>query len=105
MAQLKKDKHKLVLTADKGVALAVMDKEDYIRKAEELLEQPAYRTIDRDPANKIKATLITKLRKIKKETRLDEGTYKIMYPIGCVPTSFMGYQKSIKMAPPQDNCF
>ena len=99
MAQLKKDKDRLVLTADKGVALVVMDKEDYIRKAEELLEQPAYRTIDRNPTNKIKARLITKLRKIKKETRLDEVTYKIMYPTGCVPLSFMDYQKSIKLAP------
>ena len=37
LAQLKKAKDRLVLTAYKGVALVVMDKEDYIRKAEELL--------------------------------------------------------------------
>ena len=77
-----------------------MDKEDYTRKAEELLEQPAYRTIDSDPTNKIKASLITKLRKIKKETRLDEGTYKIMYPTSCVPPKFYGLPKIHKTGTP-----
>ena len=47
-----------MLTADKGVAMAVMDKENYIQKAESLPAQPAYRTIDRDPTSKIKARLI-----------------------------------------------
>ena len=55
LEQLNKDKDRLVLTADKGVALVVMDREDYIQKAEELLAQLAYRTIDRDPTNKTKA--------------------------------------------------
>ena len=36
LAQLKKDKDR-VLTADKGVAVVVMDKKDYIQKAEPLL--------------------------------------------------------------------
>ena len=48
LSQLKKDKDRVVLTGDKGVAMVVMDKEDYIKKAESLLAQPAYRTIDRD---------------------------------------------------------
>ena len=59
LAQLKKDKDKVVLTADKGVAMVVMDRQDYIQKAEESLSQPAYRTIPRNPTNKIKAQLIT----------------------------------------------
>ena len=66
-----------------------MDREDYIKKAEALLAQLDYRTIDRDPTNKIKARLITKCRTIKKDTRLDEGTYKVMYPNGCIPPSSM----------------
>ena len=73
LSQLKKDKERLILTADKGVAMVIMDKEDYNNKGQVLLAQPAYRSIPRDPTNKIKAQLITKLRKIKKETNLDEG--------------------------------
>ena len=100
LSQLKKDKDRLILTADKGVAMVVMDKEDYNNKAQELLAQPAYTSIPRDPTNKIKAQLITKLRKIKKETNLDEGTYKAMYPTGCVPPKFYGLPKFHKTGNP-----
>ena len=37
LAQLKKDKDRVVLTADKGEAMVVMDKEQYVSKAQELL--------------------------------------------------------------------
>ena len=33
------DNNRLILTADKGVALVVIDKADYIKKAEELLKE------------------------------------------------------------------
>ena len=55
-----------------GVAMVVMDREEYVNKVQELLSQPAYRLLPRDPTNKIKAQLITKLRKIKKENNLEE---------------------------------
>ena len=35
--KLKKDENRMVLTADKGVSLVVVDKEDYINKAKHLL--------------------------------------------------------------------
>ena len=80
--------------------MVIMDKEDYNNKVQELLAQPAYRSIPRDPSNKIKAQLITKLRKIKKETNLDEGTYKAMYPTGCVLPKFYGLSKIHKTGNP-----
>ena len=40
LEELKKDKNRMILTADKGVSIVVIDKEEYIRKAEELLRQP-----------------------------------------------------------------
>ena len=55
LAKLKRDKDRVVLTADKGVAIVVMDKEDYIQKAESLFTQLAYNPTDRDPTSKIKA--------------------------------------------------
>ena len=94
LKQLSKDSSRVILTTDKGVALVVMDKEDYINKAHQLLEQPAYRTISRDPTNKIKAQLITKLRKIRREnSNIDEGMYKAMYPNSCMPPKFCGLPK------------
>ena len=43
--------------------MVILDKKDYIQKTHELLVQPAYRTTERDPTNKLKAKLITMLRK------------------------------------------
>ena len=56
LAQLKKDQDRVILTADKGVALVVMDKEEYISKAQELLSQLAYKGIPKDPTNKNQST-------------------------------------------------
>ena len=106
LLQLKKDKDRIVLIVDKGVAMVVMDKQDYINKAEESLAQPAYRTIPKGPTNKIKAQLITKLRRIKRENNLDEGMYKAMYPTSCILPKFYGLPKIHKTWQPcQAYCF
>ena len=97
LSQLKKDKDRVVCTADKGVAMVVMVKEDYIKKAESLLVQPAYRTIGRDPTIQIKVKLINKLMKIKRNTNRDEGIYKTMYPTDCISPKFYGLPKIHKM--------
>ena len=57
--ELRKDKNRIILTADKGVSMVVMDKEVYIRKAEELLDQPPYKSIPTDPITKYKNKLIS----------------------------------------------
>ena len=65
--ELKGDKSRIVLTANKGVAMVVMDRQEYINKSINILTQPAYRPIPKGPTNKIKAKLITLLRKIKRK--------------------------------------
>ena len=39
MNELKKDTNRVILTADKGTCLVVMDKEEYINKAQDLLKE------------------------------------------------------------------
>ena len=77
-----------------------MDKEDYINNAKEFLGQQAYKKLDKVTTNRIKAKLIANLRTIKKETKLDEGMYKIMYPTSCVPPKFYGLPKIHKTDTP-----
>ena len=57
----------MVLTVDKGVATVVLGKEEYKQKAENLLTQSAYKTMEKDPTNKIKEKPIQILRRIKRE--------------------------------------
>ena len=54
LAELRKDSNRIIITADKGVSMVVMDRKDYIDKAANLLVQPTYRTINRNPTNKLK---------------------------------------------------
>ena len=76
--ELREDKVRIVLTADKGVAMVVLDKKEYLEMAEALLVQLAYRTIDKDLTNKLKARLIQTLRRIKRDTNMGEGMYRTM---------------------------
>ena len=89
----KNDRDRLVLTADKGVAMVIMDRQDYINKANKLLNQPAHRAIPMDPTNKILNRLINILKRVKNQTGLGNNTYKGMYPMGCWAPTFYSFSK------------
>ena len=92
--QLKADKDRIILTADKGIALVILEKKDYIKKAKQLLQDTnTYTIIQADPTIKLKNKLITKLKKIKLDTGLDDITYRRMYPTGAVIPKFYGLPK------------
>ena len=55
----------IVLTADKGVAMVMMDRQDYINKCNNLLNLSAYRAITQDPNNTIKNKSINILKGLK----------------------------------------
>ena len=94
MKQLKADKNHMVLTADKDVALVVIDRVDYIRKAQEILEDTnTYRVIQTDPTSRLKNKLIGILRRIKTATGLQDNIYRKMYPTGASPPRFYGLPK------------
>ena len=54
--ELKKNRDHIVLTADKGVAMVIMDRQDYICMANNLLSQNTYRSIPWHPTNTIKTS-------------------------------------------------
>ena len=91
--ELKKDRDHIVLTADKGVAMVIMDRQNYITKANNLPSQNTYRSIPWDPTNTIKNKLINILKRVKSQTDLNNQTYKAMYSTGCVPPKFYGLPK------------
>ena len=93
LRELKRDRDHIVLTADKGVAMVIMDRQDYINKANSLCNQNTYSSIPRDPTNSIKNKLISILKRVQNQTGLDSNTYKSMYPTGCVPPKFYGLSK------------
>ena len=95
--EIKNDNTRMVLTADKGVSMVVMDREGYIQKSDELLQQPTYKILTTDPTTKHKNKLIFLLKSIKAEGGINENTYRRLYPTGAGTPKYYGLPKCIKM--------
>ena len=93
LKELKEDKSRIILTTDKGVALVIMDKVEYKKKAKELLNTETYNKIPEDPTNKKKNRLINILKNIKTEGGLNEETYRRLYLTGAVSPKYYGLPK------------
>ena len=82
-----------------------MDKSDYIKKMKELLEDTStYRPLNMDPINKQKGKLINILRRIKTESKIEDTTYRKMYPIGTSSPKLYGLPKIDKNNPQGPLC-
>ena len=68
--------------------MVMMDRQDYMKKANNLLSQPTLRDIPLDPTNTIKNKLINILKRVRNQAGLDSVPYKSMYPTGCIPPKF-----------------
>ena len=81
MKTLKDDKNVMILPADKGKCLVVMDKEDYIKKMEEKLsDETTYKRLDQDPTNEVKESIAKELLRLKEERQIDNKTYYQLTP-------------------------
>ena len=98
--ELRRDNTRMALTADKGVSMVVMDKEDYNTKSEELLQTSTYQVLSTDPTNRHKNKLISLLKSIKAEGGISETTYKKLYPTGATPPKYYGLPKVHKKDTP-----
>ena len=90
------------IIADKGVAMVVMDWQDYSNKAHQLLaDSNTYKSLHKNPTNKLKNKFAQTLRDIKWEGGLSNSfKYKRLFPISAVPLSSMVYIKYTRLAPP-----
>ena len=93
LKEMKKDNTRMVLTADKGVSMVVVDRENYIQKSEKLLHQQNYKILQSDPTNKYKNKLISPLKSIKAQGGMDDNTYRRLYPTGAGPPKYYGLPK------------
>ena len=100
LREMKRDNTRMVLTADKGVLLVVLDRDEYTAKSEELLHQPNYKILKTDPTTKHKNKLISLLKSIKAEGGIDDNIYRRLYPTGAVPPKYYGLPKVHKPGMP-----
>ena len=100
ITELKKDQSRMILTTDKGVALVVLNTEDYKKKAEDLLNQDTYRILTTDPTMRLKNKMINLLKSIKSKGGITEELYKRLYPTGAGSPKFYGLPKVHKPGMP-----
>ena len=99
--QLREDQSRVILTADKGVAMVIMDKQDYMDKVLNLLSDTStHRILNKDPINKLKKKLIQTLKDIKQTGELSDQSYRKMYATSAVPPKFYGIPKIHKVGIP-----
>ena len=103
LTELKKDNTRVVLTVDKGVAMVIMDQQDYTNKGLALLQDTnTCKVLHNDPTPQLKNKLISLLKDIKQTGGLTTQKYKQIYPTSAVPTKFYGLPKIHKTGTPSD---
>ena len=88
--ELREDNSRAILTADKRVAVVVVDKQDYLKKAQDLLAgKDTYKPITEDHTSRHRNKLIQTHRAINAQGRLSDSTNKRLFPTGAVPTQIL----------------
>ena len=64
---LRKDRNIVILPADKGNATVILDQADYAAKMEHLLEDRAYKKVQRNPASRVEAMVSTALKECERK--------------------------------------
>ena len=83
LENLRKDKDHIIVTADKGVALVVMDKSEYITKCKTLLQDNSvYQHLSKNTSSTIHKELIKILQDYKNNNFISETEYTQLRPHG-----------------------
>ncbi len=91
---LRKDPERIILSADKGNCVVVMDKIEYREKALSLLsDKNTYTVLKSDPTGKTQRDLNAKLLLLKKSNIISETTYKMLYSSDGLSPRFYGLPK------------
>ena len=77
---LKKDPDRVILSADKGNCVVVIDKHEYREKALSLLnDRNTYSILKSDPTEKTQKVLTAKLLLLRKSNIISKATYEKLY--------------------------
>ena len=83
----------IILPADKGRATVILNKEDYIRKCNEHLENGPYIKIKKDPTSSVVSQITRKLSVLRDNKLIDQQQYLKLKPTGSQPPRFYGLPK------------
>ena len=76
-----------ILRQDKGRGVVIMNKQDYVNKAERFLNGPEFERLSEDPTNSFQILVQKTLLKMKKN--FSQSEYKKLYPSSSRPGFFL----------------
>ncbi|CAH8666644.1 unnamed protein product [Dicrocoelium dendriticum] len=101
LENLKKDKIIVILPADKERLTVVMDKSDYMTKAQHLLSDTnTYQPIKEDPTKRLEGNIRRALHKLEQMGKITKSEHKRMRPQDSVIPRFYGLPKVHKSGVP-----
>ena len=94
LEDLRRDKSIVILPADKGKCLVVMDREEYVTEMEKKLADTAtYKRLTKDPTQEIRKTLYAKLKQLKANEHISKDEYSRIKPYKTQIPRFKGRPK------------
>ena len=94
LKNLKTDKDRIIVQADKGNCVVVMDTDDYNNKASDLLDnRNTYSLLKNDPTKTTERKLNKILLELKKSEKISESLYKRLHSSDGLPPRFYGLPK------------
>lgn len=93
LKQLREDESIVILPADKGRASVILNKEDYVAKCNQHIDNGPYKYLKKDPTECIKREARTKLQKLKEREIIDQSLYFKLKPTDSPAPRFYGLPK------------
>ena len=93
LRNLKKDETIMILPADKGNATVVMKKSEYTEKMSNMLQEPVYKKLRRDPTKGTEEKVTVALRSLLKEHRIGKRRFDQLKPSWSYPPRLYGLPK------------
>ena len=93
LKNLKKDKDRIVVQADKGKCVVLMDTDDYNKASDLLDNRNTYSQLKNDPTKTTERKLNKILLELKKSEKISESLYKRLHSSDGLPPRFYGLPK------------
>ncbi|CAF1451867.1 unnamed protein product [Adineta steineri] len=101
LKNLSKDKNIYITKADKGNAIVIMDKSEYINKMNLIInDKKTFQLLEKDPTLQQEDKLIRKLKSLKDSGFITETQFKQCRPVGSQPARIYGLPKIHKKGAP-----
>ncbi|BHF79351.1 hypothetical protein SprV_0702247100 [Sparganum proliferum] len=92
--ELKNDEEIVIVPADKGRATVVLDKSEYVTKAQELLnDNQSYKVVDTDPMKTLVGKINKSLNRMRNQKAISEKDWRQMKPQDAALARFYGLPK------------